>query len=122
MFITTMPDLGNLVSTSSLPLTRCSNSSRPGAMGNRDLCDPKYAKESETSLPVQDECNRDRSVKINKSVESKSLNDYWSDWVSKNVELGVPESKLFLPFLVGAPKLVKSSQYSFMLTDEPSTL
>ncbi|CAH1449279.1 unnamed protein product [Lactuca virosa] len=71
------------------------------------LCDPKYAKESETSLPVQDESNRERSVKINKSVESKSLNDYWIDWVSKNVELGVPESKLFLPFLVSAPKLAE---------------
>lgn len=105
MFITTMPDLGNLVSTSSLPLTRCSNISRSGATGNLDLVDPKYVKESET--PLQDESNGERSVKISRSTESKSLNDYRSDWVAKNVELGVPESKLFLPFLVGAPKLAE---------------
>lgn len=90
-----MPDLDNLVSTSSLPFTCCSNSSRPRAMGNCNLCDPKYAKESKTSLPVQYESNIERFAKINKSVELKSLNDYWSDWVTKNVELGVPKSELF---------------------------
>ena len=86
-----MPDLGNLVSMSSLTLSRCSNTSRPG----------------ENPFLLQDESNGQRCNKINKSVESKSMDDYLADWIAKNVGLGIPESKLFLPFLVGAPKLVE---------------
>nr|XP_043628851.1 histone-lysine N-methyltransferase ASHR3-like [Erigeron canadensis] len=45
----------------------------------------------------------------NKTIESKCLDDYLRDWAAKNVKSGVPESKLFLPFLVGAPKLPECS-------------
>ncbi|KAJ9550804.1 hypothetical protein OSB04_014849 [Centaurea solstitialis] len=88
MFIAaTMPDLGNLVSmSSSLTLSRCSNASRP----------------AETPFQLQEESN-----KIKKSAESKSMDDYLADWIAKNVGLGIPESKLVLPFLVGAPKLAE---------------
>ncbi|XP_024960491.1 histone-lysine N-methyltransferase ASHR3 isoform X1 [Cynara cardunculus var. scolymus] len=104
MIIATMPDLGNLVSMSSLTLSRCTNNtSRP----NCDLGDPGSAKEAETPFLMQDQSSRQKCVKIKKSVESKSTDDYLGDWVAKNVELGIPESKLFLPFLVGAPKLAE---------------
>ncbi|KVI01365.1 hypothetical protein Ccrd_020350 [Cynara cardunculus var. scolymus] len=90
MLISTMPDLGNTVSMSSLTLSHTSTL------------------DAENPFLMQDESNgRENCVKIKKSVESKSTDDYLGDWVAKNVELGIPESKLVVSFLVGAPKLVE---------------
>ncbi|XP_071740652.1 histone-lysine N-methyltransferase ASHR3-like [Rutidosis leptorrhynchoides] len=104
LLIIKMPDLGNLVSmpsttsSSSLSLapTRCSNSS------------PIVSTKKIELNPANKLVNQqDEKVNIENLVESKSLNDYLTDWKMKNVELGFPESKLFLPFLVGAPKLAE---------------
>lgn len=102
MLITKMPDLGNLVgmsSSSSLTLIRCPN--------NNDALSPLVSTGNIEPTPAKESENQqDETGGIKKSVESKSLNDYVNDWKTKHAQLGVPESKLFLPFLVCAPKLV----------------
>ncbi|KAI3814700.1 hypothetical protein L1987_14344 [Smallanthus sonchifolius] len=75
-----MPNICKLVRLSSRTLSRCHKKKKPAA-----------AKKSYS--------------RMKRAVKSKSFDDHLSDWVAKKKELGVPESKLFLPFLVGAPKL-----------------
>ncbi|KAL8265406.1 hypothetical protein R6Q59_023536 [Mikania micrantha] len=102
-----MPDLGNLVSMSPLTTTCCSNTSTPAATGNRDLGDLDSSKKLENPFVIQEESNGEMIVSMKKSLESKSLDDYLSDWIAKNDKLGIPKTKSFLPFLVGAPKLAE---------------
>lgn len=109
-----MPDLGNLLNSSTLTLTRCA--------------DLKLAdEECPTSVEALETVVRDENLVVNegevrdrngignlrrcrgsnKSTGGKNLDDFVKDWVATKVELGVSEEKCFLPFLVGAPKLVK---------------
>ncbi|KAK9076781.1 hypothetical protein SSX86_005115 [Deinandra increscens subsp. villosa] len=99
-----MPDLSNIVTISPLTITCCSNNSIPVATGIPDLGDSSSSKELET---VQGENKELMCVAIKKSIDSKSLDDHLSEWYAKNDKLGLPKSKSFLPFLVGAPKLVQ---------------
>ncbi|KAM7472886.1 hypothetical protein LguiA_011069 [Lonicera macranthoides] len=105
-----MPDLGNLLNSSTLTLTHCA--------------DLKSAdEECPTSVETLEAVLRDENLLVNegevgdrngnlrrcrgsnKLAGSKNLDDFVKDWVAKKVELGVSEDKCFLPFLVGAPKL-----------------
>ncbi|XP_057459380.1 histone-lysine N-methyltransferase ASHR3 isoform X2 [Actinidia eriantha] len=117
-----MPDLGNLLNSSSLTLSRC-----PNLKLDSDQCDSCCSLYPETlasegnwgcDLPfsIGHMCNGHgiRVFKGNRgSVErgkkpsgTKNLDADVKAWVAKKVESGVPEHKCFLPFLVGAPKLV----------------
>ncbi|XAR66718.1 Histone-lysine N-methyltransferase [Bertholletia excelsa] len=125
-----MPDLGNLLSSSMLSLSRC-----PNLKPISDPCDPcdslypnsgsrdenLYRNSGHRLLfPVMHEgnvCNGNGirvfgrvrgSVERGKKLSvTKSLDAYVKEWVAKKVESGVPEGKCFLPFLVSAPRLVE---------------
>ncbi|KAJ0491648.1 putative [histone H3]-lysine(4) N-trimethyltransferase chromatin regulator PHD family [Helianthus annuus] len=75
-----MPKLCKLVTSSSRTLSRCPKKTKPTATKKSNL-------------------------RMKRAMKSKSFDDHLSDWVVKKKEMGAPESKLFLPFLVGAPKL-----------------
>ncbi|KAL6973785.1 hypothetical protein U1Q18_027969 [Sarracenia purpurea var. burkii] len=128
-----MPDLGNLLnSSSSLTLSRCP-SLKPVA-GQSDSCGSLYPKSVKSlgreghwcsnlsPLPIEHKENvcTENGIKVfrrtrrlvergKKAVETKSLDAYVKAWIAKKVESGVPERKCFLPFLVGAPRLVECS-------------
>ncbi|XP_052180792.1 histone-lysine N-methyltransferase ASHR3 isoform X2 [Diospyros lotus] len=42
-----------------------------------------------------------------KTSGTKSVDSYVKDWETKKIQSGVPQQKCFLPFLVGAPRLVE---------------
>ncbi|KAJ0599238.1 putative [histone H3]-lysine(4) N-trimethyltransferase transcription regulator SET family [Helianthus annuus] len=96
MLLTTMPDLGNLITINPLTITSCSNNSRPDPNPNKELENPQ---EQESNGPM--------CAAIKKLTGSKSLDDYLRQWIAKNEDLGAPKSKSFLPFLVAAPKLAE---------------
>ncbi|GKB21158.1 hypothetical protein Tco_0855081 [Tanacetum coccineum] len=106
-----MPDLGNFVT-----LARCSNSQPPLLLPD-DVIPPAKQQQSEqqvVSVVVRNESEGCESgggdveleVTPGVVVVDKRLEDYVSEWRGGKEKLGVEEAKLFLPFLVGAPKLV----------------
>lgn len=58
-------------------------------------------------IPAADSNPSTELDEIKKPIEPKSLDDYLSEWVAKNDQLGAPKPKSYLPFLVNAPKLVE---------------
>ncbi|KAJ9141254.1 hypothetical protein P3X46_031808 [Hevea brasiliensis] len=127
-----MPDLGNI----SLSLTRCSTlkplSPFP-ADTNLDLdldldfgfspslCSAHVKTlvndcnwDQKLRLPINDSCNggsigvlrRSRGC-AKKGPSGKCLNDYVRAWVQKKMDSGVPQSRCFLPFLVGSKKIAE---------------
>ncbi|XVF47856.1 hypothetical protein PTKIN_Ptkin03bG0144000 [Pterospermum kingtungense] len=117
-----MPDLGNLSHSSSLSLSGLHNLkllSVDAADSTTDAFDPLNLK----TLPVN--CNWNQSLlherlpcngngirvlkRVKKGSNGMVLDDYLRDWVQRKMESGLPKSRYFLPFLVGAKKLVSVS-------------
>lgn len=130
-----MPDLGNLSLPSSLTLPHCPNLKSPA-----DPPDPgsfPYPGSVKTlgldtnwqqrlCLPSSNEGNGGGGIRVfrrrraageqrpKKAPNCNGLDDHVSAWVCKNMELGVPESRCLLPFLVGAKKMVPFTSSSFV--------
>lgn len=118
-----MPDLGNLSLSSSLTLPHCSNLKSPADPPDPSLF-PISVKtlgfdcnwKQRLFLPTSnkgDVCNGGgirvlRRSRAKKASNSNRLEDHVSAWVSKKMELGIPESRCSLSFLVGAKKMVPS--------------
>ncbi|KAK8520478.1 hypothetical protein V6N12_004415 [Hibiscus sabdariffa] len=113
-----MPDLGNLSQSSSLSL-----SLRPNLkLLSVDSADSIDAFDPATLKSVAVSCKWDQSLvqkrvacngdgikvlkKLKKGSNGKVLEDYLRDWVQRKMESGLPQSCYFLPFLVGAKRLV----------------
>uniref|UniRef100_A0A5B7BNK0 Putative histone-lysine N-methyltransferase ASHR3 isoform X1 n=1 Tax=Davidia involucrata TaxID=16924 RepID=A0A5B7BNK0_DAVIN len=127
-----MPDLGNLLNSSSLTLSRCSNlkavSDQSDANGLLYTNSVKTLVRDENwccnwdqrlrfpAVHKGDLCNgngirvlrRRGSVERGKKLSgTKILDGYVRAWVAEKIESGIPAQKCFLPFLVGAPRLVE---------------
>ena len=113
-----MPDLANLSLSSSLSLTRCPDL-KLLTLDSDDAAvafDPGTVKSIAVSYDwggrlVQKDGDRNRDgirvlKRAKKGPNSKVLEDYLKDWFQRKMESGVPQSRCFLPFLVGAKKLV----------------
>ncbi|KAK9274761.1 hypothetical protein L1049_022013 [Liquidambar formosana] len=131
-----MPDLGNLLNSSSLPVSRC-----PNLKPVPDPCDPTTSLspnsvnavgidetwccnwEQRLRFPIVHKgktCNGKNGVGIRvlrrrrgaldrskKSSGGNFLEGQVKTWVEKKVESGVCKARCFLPFLDGAPRLVE---------------
>ncbi|GLT49595.1 hypothetical protein SLA2020_231430 [Shorea laevis] len=121
-----MPDLGSLsLSSSLLPPPSCSGLKLVSL--DPDLPTEPFNPNSHKALAGDcdldsiehnaDRCNgneigvlrgrRGPLDRIKKGSNCKTLEDYFKDWVQRKVESGVSESRCFLPFLVGAKKMVE---------------
>ncbi|XP_065848560.1 histone-lysine N-methyltransferase ASHR3 [Euphorbia lathyris] len=121
-----MPDLGNI----SLALTCCpaikplSPSLPDTQLDSAPFCfDAASVKtlvkdcnwDQKLRLPLEDTCTakairvlrRNHRGGAKKGPNCKSLDDYVRAWVQKKMDSGVPQSRCFLPFLVGAKKSVE---------------
>ncbi|XVE63475.1 hypothetical protein DITRI_Ditri07aG0023500 [Diplodiscus trichospermus] len=114
-----MPDLANLSQSSSLSLPRCPNLK----LLSLDSADSTDALGSGTVNSLSINCNLDQSLvqkggdcngdgirdlkRAKKGSNGKALEDYLGAWVQRKMESGVPESRCFLPFLIGSKKLVE---------------
>lgn len=115
-----MPDLGSLFTSPPLPLPL--TPALKTVSDQRDSSTPLTPEPVET-LVTEGDCdlpllvsngNEDRVLRKARcggkmTVENsnnKCLDDYVKAWVASKVESGVAERKCFLPFLVGAPRLV----------------
>ncbi|KAF3452908.1 hypothetical protein FNV43_RR03341 [Rhamnella rubrinervis] len=117
-----MPDLGNLSLSSSLTLPHCPNLKSPADPPDPSLF-PSAVKTSgfdcnwrqRLFLPTKDKgdvCNGGgirvlRRSRAKKASNNNRLEDHVRAWISRKMELGVPESQCSLPFLVGAKKMVE---------------
>lgn len=125
-----MPDLGNLSLSASLTLTRC-----PSV---KPVTDTPDLINSPCPSPVKtlgEECDWEQTLQfpalhegqvnngngirvlrrsrgsldgLKKASNGKGLEDHVRAWVQKRMEMGIPESRCSLPFLVGAPTMVIS--------------
>ncbi|KAE8710378.1 Histone-lysine N-methyltransferase ASHR3 [Hibiscus syriacus] len=114
-----MPDLGHLSQSSSLSLSHCPNL-RPLSV---DSADSLEAFDTATLKTIAVNCKWDQSLvqkrvacnsngikvlkKVKKGSNGKVLKDYLRDWVQRKMESGLPQSFYFLPFIVGAKRLVE---------------
>ncbi|KAK8637740.1 hypothetical protein V6N13_136203 [Hibiscus sabdariffa] len=113
-----MPDLGNLSQSSSPSLSLRPNLKllSVDSADSIDAFDPATLKSLAVSCKwgqslVQKRvaCNADGNKvlkKVKKGSNGKVLEDYLRDWVQRKMESGLPQSCYFLPFLVGAKRLV----------------
>nr|GEU29092.1 histone-lysine N-methyltransferase ASHR3 [Tanacetum cinerariifolium] len=113
-----MPDLGNFVT-----LARCSNSQPPLLLTDDVIPPAKQQQQPSEQVAVVDVVVRNEGesggevemevtpvVVVREEVgddDKKRLEDYVSEWRREREKLGVEKAKLFLPFLVGAPKLAE---------------
>ncbi|XWS73134.1 hypothetical protein CRYUN_Cryun02cG0099200 [Craigia yunnanensis] len=114
-----MPDLGNLYHSSSLSLSPCPNLKllSVDSADSTDAFDPGTLKTlalnciwDQRLVHKRVDCNGNgiRVLKrVKKGSNGKVLEDYLRDWVQRKMESGLPKSSCFLPFLVGAKKLVE---------------
>ncbi|XP_059635802.1 histone-lysine N-methyltransferase ASHR3 [Cornus florida] len=130
-----MPDLGNLLNLPSLTLSNCPNLKSVSdqcdsssslypypnlvktlGIDENGCCDSNQGLRS-PDVPKGETCDRN-GIRVfrrrrgllergKKFTGMKSLDGYVKAWVEKKVELGTPSQKCFLPFLVGAPKLIE---------------
>ncbi|CAK9171389.1 unnamed protein product [Ilex paraguariensis] len=125
-----MPDLGNLLNSSSLILSSCSNlkavvneqSDSVKTLGTDHSWSCNW--EQKFLFPIRHKENLNSNGgkvrvlrKCKKSVRNKSLDSYVKAWVAMKIESGVPQLKCFLPFLVKAPRLVNSWFSNCLLND-----
>ena len=113
-----MPDLGNLSQSSSLSLSPCATLK----LLSVDSADSTDAFDHGTLKTLALNCNWDQRLvhkrvdfngngirvlkRVKKGSNGKVFEDYLRDWVQRKMESGLPKSRCFLPFLVGAKKLV----------------
>ncbi|XP_057967904.1 histone-lysine N-methyltransferase ASHR3 isoform X2 [Malania oleifera] len=129
-----MPDLGNLLNSSSLSVSLCPNlkpspldpcDSNPSLYANsvKALCrDDLWCHSWDQGMRFPDVLKGDvctdnglRVLRRNpgavdrskKALATKSLEDHVTAWAEKKIESGIPELRCFLPFLAGAPRLVE---------------
>lgn len=113
-----MPDLANLSVSSSLTLTRCA-SLKPLSPDSATQSSPPDSAVQTLVLTGGELCSSEKKACVNgngsavkvvrRSRGAKkvaSLEDHVTAWIRKKMELGVPQSKCSLPFLVGAKKMV----------------
>ncbi|KAK5773321.1 hypothetical protein PVK06_049627 [Gossypium arboreum] len=113
-----MPGLGNLSHSSSLSLSPCPNL-KLLSVDSADSIDafdsptlktlPVNCKWDQRLVPKRANCNGNGIrvlKKVKKGSNGKALQDYLRDWVHRKMESGLPKSCYFLPFLVGAKRLV----------------
>lgn len=122
-----MPDLANLLNPSSLKLVHC-----PNLKSVSDQCESSSPLNSDITrtlssddnfrcswderlrYPVlqQPEVSNGNEIRVfkrrrgKKPSVAKTLDVYVKEWVASKILQGVSEEKCYLPFLVGAPKLV----------------
>ncbi|KAB1996586.1 hypothetical protein ERO13_D13G210900v2 [Gossypium hirsutum] len=114
-----MPGLGNLSHSSSLSLSPCPNL-KLLSVDSADSIDafdspklktlPVNCKWDQRLVPKRVNCNGSGIrvlKKVKKGSNGKALQDYLRDWVHRKMESGLPKSCYFLPFLVGAKRLVE---------------
>ncbi|KAG5563912.1 hypothetical protein RHGRI_000181 [Rhododendron griersonianum] len=115
-----MPDLGILFNSPPLPLP-LTPTLKP-VSDQRDSSSPLTPKPVKT-LVIEGDCDLPLPVSNGNEVRvlrktrgggkmtvennNKCLDDFGKAWVENKVESGVAERKCFLPFLVGAPRLVE---------------
>ncbi|MBA0752638.1 hypothetical protein Gogos_001445 [Gossypium gossypioides] len=117
-----MPGLGNLSHSSSLSLSPCPNL-KLLSVDSADSIDafdsptlktlPVNCKWDQRLVPKRVNCNGSGIrvlKKVKKGSNGKALQDYLRDWVHRKMESGLPKSCYFLPFLVGAKRLVCHGQ------------
>lgn len=111
-----MPDLANLSHSSSLSLSRFPNLKLLSA-DSTDAFDPLNLQTincnwDQSLVHERLDCNGN-GVRVLKRVRKGSngmvLEDHLRDWFQRKMESGLPKSRCFLPFLVGAKKLVSLS-------------
>ncbi|XP_058213742.1 histone-lysine N-methyltransferase ASHR3 [Rhododendron vialii] len=115
-----MPDLGILFNSPPLPLP-LTPTLKP-VSDQRDSSSPMTPKPVKT-LVIEGDCDlplpvsNGNEVRVSRKTRgvgkmtvennNKCLDDYVKAWVENKVESGVAERKCFLPFLMGAPRLVE---------------
>ncbi|KAA8535415.1 hypothetical protein F0562_030418 [Nyssa sinensis] len=128
-----MPDLGNLLNLSSLTLSDCTNikpvsdqcdsngSLYPNSVKTQSKDEIWFCNwDQRLRFPIVHKsgfCNGNRkrvfrrtqgwAERRKKWSGRKSLDGHVKAWVAKKIESGIPAQRCFLPFLIGAPRLVQ---------------
>ncbi|PON99310.1 hypothetical protein TorRG33x02_048530 [Trema orientale] len=88
-------DLGNLSFSASLTLTHCPNL--------KSLTNPHSDPNSLNSVKaVRAQVKNDTGIR--KASNAKTIEDHIRAWVNRKKESGLPKSRCYFPFLVGAKK------------------